>query len=244
MPHVSVCVDGEVAVLVLSRGKVNALDEPTIGELEDRFRELETDEAVRAVIFSGEGKFFSFGFDIPGFLDYTKPDFSRFLTKFTDLYTHLFTYPKPVVAALAGRVMGGALELAMACHYRAATPDSRFSMPEVRLADRRLPLLEAGRRGGPGEDRLRPAPREEGPRGQDGDRRGRPGAQRRLPGRARRRAQARLRHGRHGDGRSRRDPGRPSRKAPPVPLGEGLAGARLSQLAAELPRLRVPRGRT
>lgn len=49
MPHVSVCVDGEVAVLVLSRGKVNALDEPTIGELEDHFHELETDEAVRAV---------------------------------------------------------------------------------------------------------------------------------------------------------------------------------------------------
>jgi len=46
MPHVSVCVDGEAAVLVLSRGKVNALDEPTIGELEDRFRELETDEAA------------------------------------------------------------------------------------------------------------------------------------------------------------------------------------------------------
>lgn len=45
----SVCVDGEVAVLVLSRGKVNALDEPTIGELEGHFHELETDEAVRGV---------------------------------------------------------------------------------------------------------------------------------------------------------------------------------------------------
>jgi len=38
MAHVSVCVDGEVAVLVLSRGRVNALEEPTIGELENRFR--------------------------------------------------------------------------------------------------------------------------------------------------------------------------------------------------------------
>ena len=47
MPHVSVCVDGEVAVLALFREKVNALDEPTVGELEDRFRELETEESAR-----------------------------------------------------------------------------------------------------------------------------------------------------------------------------------------------------
>lgn len=118
MPYVNVRVEGGVAAVVLCRGKVNALDEPTIDELKDRFRELETDEAVRAVVFSGEGKFFSFGFDIPGFLGHSKPDFSRFLTKFTDLYTYLFTYPKPVVAALNGHTVAGGLMLALACDRR------------------------------------------------------------------------------------------------------------------------------
>jgi len=118
MPYVNVRVEGGVAAVFLSRGKVNALDEPTIDELKDRFRELEADEAVRAVVFSGEGKFFSFGFDIPGFLGHSKPDFSRFLTKFTDLYTYLFTYPKPVVAALNGHTVAGGLMLALACDRR------------------------------------------------------------------------------------------------------------------------------
>ena len=118
MPHVSACVEDGVAVVVLCRGKVNALDEATIDELNDRFRELETDEAVRAVVFSGEGKFFSFGFDIPGFLGHSKSEFSRFLTKFTDLYTYLFTYPKPVVAALNGHTVAGGLMLALACDRR------------------------------------------------------------------------------------------------------------------------------
>jgi enoyl-CoA hydratase/carnithine racemase len=118
MTHVNVSTQGGVAALVLCRGKVNALDEPTIDELKDRFRELEADEAVRAVIFSGEGKFFSFGFDIPGFLGHPKADFSRFLAKFTDLYTHLFTYPKPVVAVLNGHAVAGGLMLALACDRR------------------------------------------------------------------------------------------------------------------------------
>ena len=98
--------------------KVNAIDEPTIDELKDCFRELGADEGARAVVFSGEGKFFSFGFDIPGFLGHSKPEFSRFLTKFTDLYTYLFTYPKPVVAALNGHTVAGGLMLALACDRR------------------------------------------------------------------------------------------------------------------------------
>jgi 3-hydroxyacyl-CoA dehydrogenase len=41
--------------------------------------------------------------------------------------------PKPVTAAMAGHVPGGALELALACHFRLAAEGSRFSMPEVNL---------------------------------------------------------------------------------------------------------------
>jgi enoyl-CoA hydratase len=118
MPHVKVRIDDGVASLFLSRGKVNAIDEATIDELDDRFRELEADETVRAVVFSGEGKFFSFGFDIPGFLGHSKAEFTRFLAKFTGLYRYLFTYPKPVVAALNGHAVAGGLMLALACDRR------------------------------------------------------------------------------------------------------------------------------
>src|SRR5438067_7794626 len=40
---------------------------------------------------------------------------------------------KPVVAAIHGNALGGGLEVAMACHYRAATRDAKVGQPEVLL---------------------------------------------------------------------------------------------------------------
>ena len=117
MRHVSVSVEGGGGSCSLPR-KVNAIDEPTIDELKDCFRELGADEGARAVVFFRGGEVLLFGFDIPGFLGHSKPEFSRFLTKFTDLYTYLFTYPKPVVAALNGHTVAGGLMLALACDRR------------------------------------------------------------------------------------------------------------------------------
>ncbi len=118
MSFVIVSKDDSVATLTLSRGKVNALNESAIEQLNSSLIELENDEIVKAVILTGQGNFFSFGFDIPEFLGYSKDSFIRFLTKFTDLYTYLFLFPKPVVAALNGHTMAGGCMLATACDYR------------------------------------------------------------------------------------------------------------------------------
>ena len=41
--------------------------------------------------------------------------------------------PKPIVAAIHGTALGGGLEVALACHFRVATKDARFGLPEVKL---------------------------------------------------------------------------------------------------------------
>ena len=96
-----------IAEVRLKRGKVNALSEPAIEEIADCLRSLAADLDTRAVILTGDGAFFSFGFDIPEFLGYSRESFAEFLNSFTRLYSYLFTYPNPVVAALNGHVIAG-----------------------------------------------------------------------------------------------------------------------------------------
>jgi Delta3-Delta2-enoyl-CoA isomerase len=107
-----------IAEARLKRGKVNALNEQAVEEIDGCFQRLAADPDIRAVIFTGDGPFFSFGFDIPEFLSYSQESFSRFLKSFTSLYTYLFTYPKPLVAALNGHAIAGGCMLALACDYR------------------------------------------------------------------------------------------------------------------------------
>lgn len=110
--------DQEIATVALQRGKVNALNESMVEKIHHCFEKVERDNGIRAVIVTGKGKFFSFGFDIPHFLSYSKDEFIKYLEKFTNLYTYIFQFPKPVVAAVNGHAIAGGCMLATACDYR------------------------------------------------------------------------------------------------------------------------------
>ena len=132
MSYTHVARDGKMATVTLSRGKVNALNEVMVEEITKSFEDLATENEVKAIIFTGSGKFFSFGFDVPEFLSYPRDDFVRYLEKFTNLYTYLFNFPKPVVAALNGHTIAGGCMLATACDFRLmVTGKARISLNEI-----------------------------------------------------------------------------------------------------------------
>jgi 3,2-trans-enoyl-CoA isomerase len=132
MHGVSVINEGGIATILLSRGKVNALNEPLVEQFYDDLVSIEKDETIGAIILTGKGKFFSFGFDVPEFLAYSRDEFERFLRKFTDLYCYLFLYPKPTVAALNGHTIAGGCMLATACDHRLmVSGKSKISLNEI-----------------------------------------------------------------------------------------------------------------
>jgi 3,2-trans-enoyl-CoA isomerase len=121
-----------IAEARLKRGKVNALNELVVEEMFGCLERLAADPGITAVILTGDGPFFSFGFDIPEFLSYSKESFANFLKRFTGLYTYLFTYPKPVLAALNGHAVAGGCMLALACDYRImVSGKAKISLNEI-----------------------------------------------------------------------------------------------------------------
>jgi 3-hydroxyacyl-CoA dehydrogenase len=85
-------------------------------------------DRVAAIVLAGAGGQFSAGADIKDFEGAPEG-----LSRIRELMELVERSPKPVVAAIDGFCLGGGLELALAAHYRVATPRAQFGLPEVTL---------------------------------------------------------------------------------------------------------------
>ena len=90
MNFIKIEIVEDIAMVSLSRGKVNAINNTLVDELIQCLETLAADVDIKAIVLTGRGKFFSFGFDIPEFLSFSKAEFTDFLTRFTGLYTYPF----------------------------------------------------------------------------------------------------------------------------------------------------------
>jgi 3-hydroxyacyl-CoA dehydrogenase len=123
-----------LAILCLRAPPVNALNFALLDELLAAIRRAATDPQVQAVVITGGPEHFSAGADLAVFREIGSVEEAvRMSQVFQEAFQEIEDSPKPVVAALAGHIVGGGLELAMACHFRVAAEGSRFSTPEVRL---------------------------------------------------------------------------------------------------------------
>jgi len=131
---IEVTVTDGVCVLRLNSPPVNTMTPALLDALRAAVRRAAAQADVRGIIVTGGADHFSAGADVGLFRDVARAeDAVRISRVFQDALQEVEDSPKPVVAAVAGRMMGSALELAMACHYRVCTPGTRFSMPEVTL---------------------------------------------------------------------------------------------------------------
>jgi 3-hydroxyacyl-CoA dehydrogenase len=127
-------VSDGICTLRLDLPPLNILTPELLDALGASIRRAGRDASVRGIVIAGRDDHFSAGADVNLFRHVAGPDDAIGLSRvFQEAFQAIEDSSKPVAATVAGRVQGGALELAMACHVRVAAAGSRFSMPEVTL---------------------------------------------------------------------------------------------------------------
>jgi enoyl-CoA hydratase/carnithine racemase len=125
-----------VARLTLNRpDSRNALDHESLNALAEAMPTLDSGIEIRCVILTGAAGIFSAGYDIGGFSD------DEFESEAESLVAHPFArgldavadHPWPVVCAINGHALGGALELTLCCDLRICARSAKLGMPPAKL---------------------------------------------------------------------------------------------------------------
>jgi enoyl-CoA hydratase len=133
---------GKIAHVQINRpDKVNAMNADFWREIIEIFQWVDDNDAVRVVVLSGAGKHFSSGIDLMMLASVGAQlgkDVGRNATalrrKILELqasFNAVDNCRKPVLAAIQGYCIGGAIDLVSACDMRYCTVDAQFSIKEV-----------------------------------------------------------------------------------------------------------------
>ena len=135
--------EGAVAHLVMNRPQaLNTMNPAFWRELDEVLQRLHREGSARALVISSTGKHFSAGMALDTFggaitMDDTTPEgraaIYDLLTDMQGTFTKLETLRIPVIAAIHGGCIGGAVDMVTACCIRYATADAFFTIQEINI---------------------------------------------------------------------------------------------------------------
>ena len=119
----------ERADIILDRPPLNIIEISQRDQLRLVFEELDNDDRVRVIVLRAEGKNFSSGGNIAGFLAASPEHVSELANNIAaPARCH-----KPVVAQIRGYSFGVGFELPLACDFRICSETAQFALPEQRI---------------------------------------------------------------------------------------------------------------
>ena len=127
--------DGVLRVTMNNPGRLNSADKVMHAELARIWRDVDADEAVRAVVLTGAGDAFSAGGDFD-MIEEIMDDFetrARIFREARDIVFNIIDCSKPVVSAIRGPAVGAGLVCGLLADISIATPTARIIDGHTRL---------------------------------------------------------------------------------------------------------------
>lgn len=131
---VELLFEEDYALLTINRPEaLNALSFAIIAQIGDALRRVAESQA-RVLIVTGAGeKAFCAGADIQELIGRSLAQEKRGAELGQSVFLMLDRLKIPSIALMNGYAFGGGLELALACTFRLATPQSKMGLPELKL---------------------------------------------------------------------------------------------------------------
>lgn len=95
--------------------------------------QIEIDKTIKMVVFTGAEDVFASGADLREIAQITSENVRQFALRGQDLMNKITNLNQLTIAAINGFCFGGALDLALSCDKRIASPDAQFSHPGANL---------------------------------------------------------------------------------------------------------------
>lgn len=120
--------NGNVAVIRLNRpDKFNSFNREMALTLQARLDQCASDDSIRAIYLTGEGKAFCAGQDLAEAIDPNGPGLSNIVVEhYNPIIQKLRTIEKPIVCAVNGVAAGAGANIALACDIVIATASASF----------------------------------------------------------------------------------------------------------------------
>jgi enoyl-CoA hydratase len=123
----------KTGVIRLNRPKqLNALSDQLMDELGDALLAFDRDDAIGAIVLTGNERAFAAGADISVMAGYNYLDAFK-KGHISRNWETLRQVRKPVIAAVAGFALGGGCEVVMMCDIVVAADTAKFGQPEIKL---------------------------------------------------------------------------------------------------------------
>lgn len=123
--------EGEVTEIILGPPPANILTSGMMEEISAQIGEDEKNPHKKLIVFTGEGKHFSFGASVE---EHKPGNVGDMLPKFHKFIGDVINCKVPTLAKVSGMCLGGAFELVLACDLIFADETAQFAVPEIQLA--------------------------------------------------------------------------------------------------------------
>lgn len=123
-----------VAIVILNRPEVlNAINVALRETLITLLAELNSDEAVRAIVLTGSGeRAFCSGQDLDETSKYGVGDVDAWLTRQHAMYAAVRDLDKPCIIAFNGTAAGAGFQIALCADLRVGYPEMKMGQPEIK----------------------------------------------------------------------------------------------------------------